>query len=244
MGLGGSAAPQGHEDPPWIVVTPSRVAEFRSCRRAYFNSNVLSLRGETADSPAAEVGLLVHSILADSHAAGKCVSQAVIGNAAAAHGDEIASMLETHQEWCPALSGPEAHLLGVEMDLAWWDSSTRTHFRGRLDAVWDLSGTLTVRDYKTGRHLDEEHRSRFDVAAYAVLAAANFAAVRPVTVEFEYLASGTLEQVAFDEYSFEDALSRIRTTAGELAGNRSFPGSPGVICENCSFRSNCPDSSV
>lgn len=244
MGLEGPAAPQGHEEPPWVVITPSREAEFRKCKRAYFNSNILSLRGEVVESQAIEVGLLVHSILADSHATGGCVSQATVRDAGAAHGDEIASMLESHQELCPSHSGLEARLLGVEMDLAWWDTSTRAHFRGRLDAIWDTSGTLTVRDYKTGRHHDEEHRSRFDVAAYAVLATANFTQVRPVAIEFEYLASGALERVAFDEYGLEDALARIRDAAGEIAGTRRFPASPGLICENCRFRSSCPDSPV
>lgn len=244
MGLEGPALPPGHEDPPWIVVTPSRVVDFRKCRRAYFNSSILSLRGEDVDSQPIEVGLIVHSILADSHAGGRCMSQAAITEAAALHGDEIASMLESHLKCCPAYLDGNARLLGVEMDLAWWDSQSRTHFRGRLDAIWDVSGTLTVRDYKTGRHHDEEHRLRFDVATYAVLAAANFTGVRPLAIEFEYLASGELERVAFDEYGLEDALATIRETAGEIAGAKGFPGSPGLICENCSFRSSCPDSSV
>lgn len=244
QGLNGPTAPQGHRQPPWIVATPSRVSEFTKCRRAYFNSSILSLGGEHTESPAIEVGLLVHSLLADSHAAGGCISREAIGNAADLHGEEIASMLEAHYDLCPAQSGATAHLLGAEMDLAWWDSSTRTHFRGRLDAVWDVDGTLTVRDYKTGRHPEEDHRSRFDVSAYAALAAVNFTGIRPIAVEFEYLASGALERVAFDEFSFQDALARIRGMAKEIAGTREFPGNPGIICESCDFRSVCPESAA
>lgn len=242
MGLDGPAVPPGYENPPWVVVTPSRVAEFRKCKRAYFNSTILSLRGEEVQSPASEIGLLVHTILADSHAGGRCISQAVISDAATVYGDEIAAILENHVECCPVHSRREARLLGTEMELAWWDSQSRTYFSGRLDAIWDVSGTLTVRDYKTGKHYDEDHRLRFDVSAYAVLAAAHFTEIRPVAVEFEYLASGDLEQIEFDKCALDDALASIRKTASEISSARRFPGSPGPICENCDFRSSCPES--
>lgn len=244
MGIDGPRIPADLAAQPWTVVTPSRVAEFRRCPRSYFNSTILAIRGEEASTAAVSTGLTVHSILADSHASGGCVSEAAIDDAEATHSPELGKMLRSHRELCPSVSAAGARLLGVELDLAWWDSSIRAHFRGRLDAIWEADGTLTVRDYKTGKHFEDDHRKRFDSAVYAVLAAANYAQPRPIKVEFEYLASGILESVAYDEFGFASALRNVRQVAGELSEVKEFPANPGGQCENCSFQAKCPNSAV
>lgn len=193
-------------------------------------------------SPRKEIGLAVHSILADAHGSGRCVTHADLEGLDGEDASLIAQLVDSHRALCASHTDESSELVKIESELAWWDRKTRTFFSGRPDTVWIRSNLLSVRDYKTGRRPEMDHRYREDTSIYAILAAASYPGIRPIQVEFEYLAERELEIVAFDEYGVAEALDLIRSAAKEIRETVEFPPTPGSHCMQCNFRSTCPDS--
>lgn len=253
---------------PWVVCTPSGLEEFERCPRRYRNGHLLQLHGEPRLSSATRTGSHVHALLAAAHAEPDCGTalrelldadsgaiadpngqhEGAPGSSSPAEAGSIAppgvirSLLQAHIALCPGRSDPPATYLGGETQLFWWDRDHRILFSGKADAIWQTESGIEVRDYKTGSSTPAPLENRTDVAAYAVLAAAAYPGLRPVTVAFEYLAEGELLSAGFDSASFAGALANLRARGLELARANEFPSRPGPHCSLCAFSTSCPDS--
>lgn len=237
----------------WTVATPSRIADFATCPRRYFDSAVLALRGEPLVDERASTGSAVHEALSVAHsAASRCQAGHIAERIASGNADEVladgleagvdpsgvAEFVLAHSRLCPT----DLEFIGAETDLFWWDSPARILYRGRTDALWSGGGELEIRDYKTGRRAEGDLAQRIDIATYAVLGAVNFPNLRPITVTIEYLAEGKIDTVRVDEELFGRLLSLLRSAGQTLAEADEFATRPGPQCTRCPFQSTCPES--
>jgi DNA helicase-2/ATP-dependent DNA helicase PcrA len=124
------------------------------------------------------------------------------------------------------------NLIGLEMPIVFELQDVKLRLRGKLDALFEVGGGVSIRDYKTGRHktkadaLNLAAKNNFQLRTYA-LALERLGAYRVDEVVLDYVVTqleGRAELSAKILQNHEDKLRRFtqKIRAGEFAPNDTF----------------------
>jgi PD-(D/E)XK nuclease superfamily len=248
LGVRGSMTTRRGDLLPGVLsISPTSLDTWDRCRREWRARVLLGLPPSDPDAGTAH-GLLLHRLLRFVHEQGSCgdaghVAEVLAGHGADARtGDEI----RRHAARCPVGADDIGH------ELEWVRANARPPVfvaTARFDAVWAHDGLLDVRDYKSGRlapfPLHEDRRARLQAWVAAPQAEQRGLRLR---LRYEHLAAevgddpDAWEPDADDLAAVEDELLR---TVGEMRAERDWRGvADRTICEQCRYRSICPDSAA
>ncbi len=248
-----------------LALSPSRVADFKSCPLLYRFRAIDRL--PEPPSPAAMRGTLVHTVLErlfDAPAAGRTPAHAHDLAAAGlaemlAEEPELAALVgetdEATQQWLSetgalldryfALENPQAlepaeRELLVEVPL-----DAETLVKGIIDRV-DVApgGQVRIVDYKSGRAPNPlfEQRALFQMRVYALLMWRQSGHL-PDLLQLIYLADSQIVRLEPDEDDLRALERTLRALAAAITKAREtgdFRPSPSRLCDWCQHRALCP----
>lgn len=236
-----------------LTLSPSAVELWRRCPRAFRARHLLHLPGSDrfADDG---VGVRVHRLLEDLHAAGPCTSADAVHAFLAARlrlGDptdaHVASLVERHVPRCPqgATSVGHEHTL-ARVEASGWPLVVVT---GRLDACWAVGGVLEVRDYKTGRgpSVPLAHDPAAQVQAWLAAPLARSMGLE-LRLRYELLSPDADDELAPWSPAEEDLDgigAGLRALTAELGDGWDVQASDApAVCDRCEYRTVCPVRAV
>ncbi len=241
-GLGAPVQPA----PGVLVLNASRMRDFRACRRRYFLSWVVGLRGDDDDATgAADRGRRVHAELHARHAHPQRHDEAAAVDPEASGEAWIVDRALGHGALCPRGT---ARYIGGEVEARWFIARKALLVTGRFDAVWEhADGTLDVHDYKTGS-CPQTLAGDETAAIYLLLAAASFGRPgQPVRVTYESLGGETPRSVHLDAdvTRLRAAYEGLLDVAHHIRQERRFPATHDAAqCAGCAFRHECPHAAT
>jgi ATP-dependent helicase/nuclease subunit A len=230
-------APEGGEvltiDPPIVedqqdsTVNVTSLAVFAQCPRRYYLQRYIGWNGtsfrqfdpedlpeETSDTPAAELGLLVHDLLAGK--AGEYSAEA----------QELAGVFQRSELGRMAVTAVRA---AREWDFIMDVDGTLV--RGVIDLWFEQNGEIHIVDYKTD--------SSVEPAAYGPQLALYALALgkRPAHAWLHFLRFDQVVEVPIDEAAVRALIAQLKSAQHNL----SFPLNEAAHCKSCAFyKSLCP----
>ncbi len=246
-----------------LTLSPSAVELWRRCPRAFRARHLLQLPGSDRFDHGG-VGIRVHRLLEDLHAAGPCTSADAVHAFLAARlrlGDptdaHVATLVERHVPRCPrgATSVGHEHAL-ARVEASGWPIVVVT---GRLDACWALppaqgaaralGGVLEVRDYKTGRgpSVPLAHDPAAQVQAWLAAPLARSMGLE-LRLRYELLSPDADDELAPwspAEEDLEGIGASLRSLAVELGDGWDVAACEApAVCDGCQHRTVCPVRAV
>jgi RecB family exonuclease len=250
---GAAPVPDGSLVGQVLTLSPSAVERWRRCPRAFRARHLLHLPGSDRFDDDG-VGVRVHRLLEDLHAAGPCTSADAVHAFLAARlrlGDptdaHVASLVERHVPLCPqrATSVGHEHAL-ARVEASGWPLVVVT---GRLDACWAVGGVLEVRDYKTGLgpSVPLAHDPAAQVQAWLAAPLARSMGLE-LRLRYELLSPDADDELAPWSPAEEDLDgigAGLRGLATELGDGWEVGSSEApAVCDRCEHRTVCPVRAV
>jgi RecB family exonuclease len=115
--------------------------------------------------------------------------------------------------------------------------------KGRIDRIDCIAGSqVRIIDYKTGRAKSQDDADdSLQLSIYAL--AARQDGLDPVSLVFVNLKDGTVVETTRSAKQLDNAAAEVMEVATKIAAGE-FDPDPGIHCNNCSYRSICPEKEL
>lgn len=237
--------------------SPSSLALFTDCPRAYWYANVARPRPTRPPLNAYRaVGVSVHLALSWLWDDPATSPAELVGDAWTAElfTDPARSdrWLTRAQDWVSRYASTvdrSAQPVGVERTVSM--KTPALALSGRVDRVDDRGGRLVVVDYKAGHRPPEPGSARTGAMPLYVIAAGRTLNRPCWRAELHHLPTGQVHAAVFDRAALARQLERAENTAADIAAATDtleagahlddvFPARPGPLCGHCDWRPDCP----